>query len=308
MTRCLLKLNRKCTGLDLNYASQYRPSAEVEVEDFTHITKKDKAKSWGKALLTVNTMLPTVEGWLKDVPKLPPARQPSLRLAKTSFKPGEAFSADFTVSSCSAPTSWVAIIPGQIPHGREEANAQNAKSEKLLLTNATGDAVRFKAPNEPGNYDVRMSDSSSGKELASASFEVKGPSSSLAGLWDYYYDKKLLGMARFIEDAQGIRWGWVDPQDTNKWLDWDGPAPRAATRQESIILTTGTVACGYGPGGRKVGEERNDVPRRLIISEDGKKITEQINKVRCDGKTGRLTLTNEWEIVNPNFLLIKREP
>jgi hypothetical protein len=308
MTRCLLKLSRKCTGLDLNYASQYDAPEEIEVEDFNVITEQDSAKSWGKALLTINTALPTVEGWLKDVPKLSPARQPSLRLAKTSFTPGEEFSASFTVSSCSAPTSWVGIIPGQIPHGQEGANAQNVKSEKLPLKNVTGDAVHFKAPNESGNYDVRMSDSNSGKELASASFEVKSPPSSLTGLWDYYYRDKITGMARFIEDGQGIRWGWVEPQDTSKWLDWDGPAPRSATRQGNIILTTGTVACGYGPDGRKVGEERHDVPRRLIISDDGKKITEQIGKVRCDGKTGRLTLTSEWEAVNPHFLLIKREP
>jgi len=313
MTRCLLKLNRKCTDLDLNYASQYKAPKDVEVESFNHITEKDAAKSWGKALLTINTTLPMVEGWLKDVPKLQPARQPSLRLAKTSFKPGEEFSANFTVSSCSAPTSWVAIIPSQIPHGQEEANAHNLKSEMLLLRNTAGDAVRFKAPNEAGTYDVRMSDTQSGKELASASFEVKSSPPSLTGLWDSYVKKKIVSTVRFIEDDQGIRWGWVEPQDINKWLGWDGNDghPRTATRQGSIILTTCWRRCGYDKapdGSFKGGEERNDVPRRLIISDDGKKITEQIGKVRCDGKTGRLTLTNEWEAVSPDFLLIKREP
>jgi hypothetical protein len=133
--------------------------------------------------------------------------------------------------------------------------------------------------------------------LATISFQVEP--ASISGLWDSDLNlgpqiKK--NPVRFIEDGDDIKWGGVYAEDTDKWIRFadETPNPKTGRREGNIIYTTSGGGCGTGPGGRKAGEIRNDIPAKLIISEDGKKMTLQSKKYKCR-TDGTMIVTEEWE-------------
>jgi hypothetical protein len=120
---------------------------------------------------------------------------------------------------------------------------------------------------------------------------------TVSGVWDLHYgpsrvwDRKSENPLRFVEDGDKVRWGWVRPDDTGSWLPHT--SPRIGKRQGNVILTTWGAACGYGEGALTIGDERDDIPLRLIISDDGDSMTWEKRKVDCKDE-GRMTVTEEW--------------
>lgn len=300
MTRCLLKL--KCGSLDLNYASKVRVSPDVEVESFQFVTERDRAKSWGRALLAVNAFLPSVEQLLSNVPDLGKSLTTTLRLEKTTFAPGETFAVRFTAEDCLPANSWAGIVPSGISHGTEAGNSANLKSGRFQLRGASEGIMQFTAPAEIGSYDVRMNESTGGFEVTSVSFKVVSAAAKNAidGFWDLHYgssrqDRRGDNTYRFVTAGSSVQWGpvdaagnWLPPDDFNK--------VRIGVLRDGYILTTSFGrACGYGPNGLKAGEERDDIPLRLIPTTNGTGIRWLERKVTCD-KNGRMTITEEWDV------------
>jgi len=99
--------------------------------------------------------------------------EPSLRLDKTTFAPGEEIRVTFTAPSWYPAGAWVGLIPSDVPHGDAAVNDEN-DIEYEYLDGQTSGVLIFTAPDEPGSYDLRMNDSDQdGKETASVTFEVK---------------------------------------------------------------------------------------------------------------------------------------
>ncbi len=110
-----------------------------------------------------------------------PAASPTLRLAKTSYEPGEEIRVEFTASANYAPDAWIGIIPSNIPHGQEAVNDQHELTYQFLSKRASGVLI-FKAPQAPGSYDLRMNDAdTNGREVASISLTVISGSTTSGG-------------------------------------------------------------------------------------------------------------------------------
>ena len=99
--------------------------------------------------------------------------QPSLRLDKTSFAPGEEILVYFTAPSWYPPQAWVGLIPSDTPHGNETVNDEYDIDYRYLEGQTSG-VLTFTAPTDPGSYDLRMNDTDQeGKEVASITFQVE---------------------------------------------------------------------------------------------------------------------------------------
>lgn len=98
-----------------------------------------------------------------------------LSLDKSVYSPGETIVVSFVASPDWDKSAWIGIIPADTPHGKESVNDQYDITYQYI-NKATNGTMEFTAPTEPGKYDIRMHDTddgSTGKEIASVTFEVK---------------------------------------------------------------------------------------------------------------------------------------
>jgi hypothetical protein len=98
---------------------------------------------------------------------------PTLRLEKTRFAPGDEMRVVFTAPAEYAADAWVGLVPSQIPHGEEAVNDRHVGHYEYLGRRATG-VLTFRAPAQPGNWDLRMNDTDqNGREVSSIGFTVE---------------------------------------------------------------------------------------------------------------------------------------
>lgn len=98
----------------------------------------------------------------------------TLKLAKTSFLPGEQIELTFTASETLPGNAWVGMIPSKVEHGKEAVNDQNDIQYQYVEKKASG-KMFFIAPPEPGSYDFRLnSTDDNGVEITSVTFNVGG--------------------------------------------------------------------------------------------------------------------------------------
>lgn len=99
----------------------------------------------------------------------------TLEISKTTFAPGEEFEVKYTADSTCDVTAWIGIIPSDVEHGQETVNDENDIDYEYLGTGTTG-TIKFTAPEEPGDYDLRLNNSDTlpdAKEITSVSFKVE---------------------------------------------------------------------------------------------------------------------------------------
>lgn len=104
----------------------------------------------------------------------PVAGESKLWLERTTFAPGEEIQVNFSTPSTYATTAWVGIVPSDVPHGSSATNDEHDVNYAYLDGQTSG-VLTFQAPEQPGNYDFRLHDTSdNGSEVASVSFTVGG--------------------------------------------------------------------------------------------------------------------------------------
>lgn len=99
----------------------------------------------------------------------------SLKLDKSTYKPGEAIQLSFTAPASFDADAWIGLLPANIAHGEEDLNDQHDVSYQNLEGRTSG-TMTFYAPNQAGNYDFRLHDRNNhGKEASTVSFVVMTP-------------------------------------------------------------------------------------------------------------------------------------
>jgi hypothetical protein len=173
LTRCFQKRKNSCPLFDLNYVSKLR--FEKAYETFNARDEDERRKrSAGAALRFYNqAMLTEVPALLGAIPEITASIEPELKLAKTKFKAGEQIEVRFTAPACFSSRSWVGIVQSAIPHGSEEVNLREQTGQMSFLKRQEQGELGFIAPTEPGEYDLRMNNSGTGREVQSISFTVK---------------------------------------------------------------------------------------------------------------------------------------
>jgi hypothetical protein len=176
LTRYLLQFSSACS-LDLGYVSNINVPASVSVSDFNYVSEEDLVKSWGQALIYLNARLQQVAQWLGDIPATVSVK-PSLKLEKSNFLPEENFTVNFTAPVCYPSDSWIGIVKSSVSRYNQELNAGQTIGGKSYLNRKEGGSAAFKAPTEPGTYEVRMFELGSGIMVAYARFTVERPAAA----------------------------------------------------------------------------------------------------------------------------------
>lgn len=102
--------------------------------------------------------------------------QPTLKIPKRSYRPGESIEIEFQVPGYFPRNAWIGILPTSVEHGSEEVSDRERLSQKYLEGSPSG-VITLYAPSEEGDYDIRMNDSDvEGVEVASETFSVKAES------------------------------------------------------------------------------------------------------------------------------------
>ena len=98
--------------------------------------------------------------------------KPSLKLAQTTFNPGDNIDLQFSVAAQLPKSAWLGIIPSDIPHGKAEVNDQH-DVDYQYVGEKTSETLHFRAPEKPGSWDFRLNNTSgNGTEIASVTFQV----------------------------------------------------------------------------------------------------------------------------------------
>lgn len=96
-----------------------------------------------------------------------------LALDKNLFAPGEKFPVHFTVPEGLSRRAWAGVVPSHVEHGSEDTNDNHDLSYRYLDGKSSG-SLEFKAPEQPGSYDIRLHDTDGGgNEIASVTFVVE---------------------------------------------------------------------------------------------------------------------------------------
>lgn len=101
-----------------------------------------------------------------------PMQGNELTLTKTTFEKGETIKLSFKASTLLPNNTWVGLIPSHIDHGSQARNNQHDIAYQTVFQKAEG-VMTFRAPQIPGSYDFRMSETTNDKEVASVTFTVK---------------------------------------------------------------------------------------------------------------------------------------
>ncbi len=96
----------------------------------------------------------------------------SLKIEKETFAPGEEIKVEFEAPPVFGAGAWIGIIPSDIPHGSESKNDEHDIDYHYIEKRTSG-MMFFTAPEEPGEYHIRMHDTdNNGNEIMFVSFEV----------------------------------------------------------------------------------------------------------------------------------------
>lgn len=101
------------------------------------------------------------------------ALENDLVIFKTSFEPGEEILVSYTTDGTLDEFAWIGIVPSDVPHGDEGTNDEY-DIEYRFLDEVSG-TLTFTAPDEIGEYDLRMHDGDweGANEIAYVSFTVE---------------------------------------------------------------------------------------------------------------------------------------
>ena len=111
---------------------------------------------------------------LKSVPfvvKTPDADGVELAISKNKWSPGEDIEVRFVSHKDFSSQAWIGLLPSNIEHGDAKHNDLHDIDWRSIGNTMEGKLV-FRAPEQKGQYDFRMHDSYTGREVASVSFEI----------------------------------------------------------------------------------------------------------------------------------------
>lgn len=100
--------------------------------------------------------------------------EPTLKLDKATYKPGEEIVVDFTAPAIFDYNSWLGIVPSEVEHGSTSTNDAHDVTYDYVYGRLNG-TVKFVAPDSAGSYDVRLNNGTwlgDGKEHCHVTFTV----------------------------------------------------------------------------------------------------------------------------------------
>lgn len=108
-----------------------------------------------------------------EEPEETPIGENDLLIAKTTYAPGDDILVSYTTDGTLDSSAWIGVIPSDIEHGDEATNDMYDTDYEYL--SGTSGFVTLTAPDEPGEYDIRMNsgDSTGSVEVAYISFTVE---------------------------------------------------------------------------------------------------------------------------------------
>ncbi len=285
LTRCLMKHASQCSNVDLDYTSRITVPKQVDVVNFAFTIDEDRVKSYTTALNFFNEKLPEVIRLLESIPALPGAGAKASLGGKKQFNYRETIELDFSSLPCMPKEAWVGIFPVFAPDVDDLAAGAHLISGRARLEGRANGRLSFEGLAD-GAYQARMFDLESGKAVATHDFIVGKDTYWLTG---YYWNEKDKQMWRVEVYDMGFSMRFGSYEEGKEWKPFITGA---------MILDGGKVAflngaaCGYGPNGTTIGEER-EILWRLVFSPDNRSFTVDHYKFTCDNR-GKMSVSDQW--------------
>jgi hypothetical protein len=164
----------------------------------------------------------------------------TLKIDKDKYLPNEVFTVTYVAPAEFEKSAWIGIIPSGIQHGSESTNDKHDLTYQYLNKSTSGQFT-FRAPSNPGSYDLRMHDTdNNGKEVASVTFTVVAAAPPPPSPPDSVATEKALGKVFKVRDLVKVNWkgswwsasvikvgknSWKIHYDgyNNSWDEWVGP-------------------------------------------------------------------------------------
>lgn len=93
-----------------------------------------------------------------------PEVTPTISIDRTRYEPGDIIRLRFEAFPFYSSSAWVGMVPAHFDHGSSEINDRNRLTYQYLGGKTQG-TLEFKAPSQPGVYDLRLNDGH-GNEIA----------------------------------------------------------------------------------------------------------------------------------------------
>ena len=150
--------------IDVSY---YNPSGKFILPPGRYLATIIVGKGRGEIEFEVNTDEMTAKTVVVNADA-----KAELKLDKSRFIPGEEIVVHFIATADFSSDAGAGIIPSPVEHGDEDHNDQYDTDYEYLNDQPSG-SISLTAPQNPGQYDIRMHDSNLyGREVASVSFTI----------------------------------------------------------------------------------------------------------------------------------------
>ncbi len=145
-----------------------------------------------------------------------------LKTTQSQYNLGEPITVMFAVDSTTnlEKTAWIGLLQASNPHGSATENDKFDLAYEYLEGRREG-SMTFKAPDEPGDYDMRLHDSETGKEITSVAFKVTGSLKPLVG------NALRLNKTRYAANEEIIITVSIKAEDKKDESAWLGIVPAA---------------------------------------------------------------------------------
>lgn len=174
-----------------------------------------------------------------------PDDETTISLNKSLYEPGEQMTITYEIVEDIDDTAWIGIIPADTEHGREEDADAVDISYQYFYGEKSGTITMY-APDDEGEYDVRIydSDSVTGKELAYKTFFVEASESELENSVELDSDEYEPGETIYVyytTDGTFEDFAWVGIIPSNIAHGDEGLNDQHDIEYQYIEGTSGTV-------------------------------------------------------------------
>lgn len=188
-----------------------------------------RAEASARPVASPSSQASPVAGLVSPSPVAKPAGT-FIKTTQSQYNVGEPITVLFGVDSTVSldKTAWVGLLQASTPHGSATENDKFDYAYEYLEGRREGQ-MTFPGVDEPGDFDVRLHDAETGKELIHAAFKIVGTPKPLTG------NALRLNKSRYAAGEDMIITVSIKAEDKKDESAWLGIVPAAVDHGDEAI-------------------------------------------------------------------------